>query len=349
MTNRGCVAGWIVLAILCAGCSHSADQSTSGGSDVQTGSDGKPIRIAYVTNGVAWFWTIGAAGAKAAGRDLGVDVSIHMPAEGIGDQKRIIEDLLVRGVDGIAISPIDPANQNDLINRAAERTNVIAQDADAPESNRLCYIGMDNYLAGRMCGELVEEALPDGGTVMIYIGRLEQDNARRRRQGLIDELLDREPNPNNYDPPGKVLKGEHYTILGTLTDQFDRAKGKANAEDTIAKYPDLGCMVGLFVYNPPLCLEALRQAGKLGQIKVVSFDEAEESLEGIEEGTVYGTIVQNPYMYGYKSVEVLTALAKGDRSVIPENRYIEFPARKIRKANVDEFWADMKSKLGDVK
>ncbi|NOX53203.1 MAG: sugar ABC transporter substrate-binding protein, partial [Planctomycetes bacterium] len=73
--------------------------------------------------------------------------------------------------------------------------------------------------------------------------------------------------------------------------------------------------------------------------------EAEESLQGIREGTVYGTVVQNPYMYGYKSVEVLTALAQGDRSVIPPNRYIEIPARQIRRDNVDEFWADLKEKL----
>ncbi|NOX55472.1 MAG: substrate-binding domain-containing protein, partial [Planctomycetes bacterium] len=204
----------VSLLVCGLGCSGGAGpaSSSSGG---QTGRRQKPIHVAYVTNGVASFWTIAAVGAKAAGRDLGVEVSVHMPAEGIGDQKRIIEDLLIRGVDGIAISPIDPANQTDLLNRAAEVTNLITQDADAPESNRLCYIGMDNYVAGRMCGQLVKEAMPDGGTVMIFVGRLEQDNARRRRQGVIDELLDRSPDPNRYDPPGKVLKGQKYTILGT--------------------------------------------------------------------------------------------------------------------------------------
>ncbi len=340
---------WLVVVVLLALAGCQRPVGPAGSEQAASGSKrNRPIRIAYVTNGVASFWTIAAVGAKAAGRDLGVEVSVHMPAEGIADQKRIIEDLLIRGVDGIAISPIDPANQTDLLNRAAEVTNLITQDADAPQANRLCYIGMDNYVAGRLCGQLVKEALPDGGTVMIFVGRLEQDNARRRRQGLIDELLGRPPDPNRYDPPGQVLKGDKYTILGTLTDQFDRAKAKANAEDAIARYPDLGCMVGLFVYNPPACLEALRQAGKLGKIKVVSFDEAEESLQGIKDGTVYGTVVQNPYLYGYKSVEVLAALARGDRSVIPPNRYIEIPARQIRRDNVDEFWADLKQKLAQA-
>ena len=64
-----------------------------------------------------------------------------------------------------------------------------------------------------------------------------------------DAILGRPENPTNFDPPGAVLEANGYKILGTLTDQFDHAKGKANAEDTLAKYPDIGCLVGLFAYN----------------------------------------------------------------------------------------------------
>jgi ribose transport system substrate-binding protein len=311
--------------------------------DAQVRRGAKP-KVAYVTNGIASFWVIAEQGVKAGGAKYGANVTTHMPAEGAADQKRIIEDLLTRGVDGIAISPIDPANQSAIINQACEITKVITHDSDAPGTKRLCYIGMDNYTAGRMCGKLVKEAMPEGGTVMIFIGRLEQDNARRR-QGVIDELLDRQPDPSRYDPPGERLKGEKYNVVGTLTDQFDRAKGKANAEDAIARYPDLGCMVGLFAYNPPLCLEALKQSGKAGKIKLVAFDEADETLQAIKDGTCYGTVVQNPYMYGMESVRVLTALAKGDKSVIPKDGFIDIPARQIKKDNVDEFWKDLKEKM----
>src|SRR5947208_3744013 len=156
---------------------------------------GQKPTVAYVTNGIASFWVIAEQGVKAGGEKYGANAKAYMPAEGVADQKRIIEDLLTRGVDGIAISPIDPANQGDLINHACEATKVITHDSDAPGTNRLCYIGMDNYTAGRMCGKLVKEAMPEGGSVMIFIGRLEQDNARRRRQGVIDELLDRSVDP----------------------------------------------------------------------------------------------------------------------------------------------------------
>ena len=105
-------------------------------------------------------------------------------------------------------------------------------------------------------------------------------------------------------------------------------------------------MVGLFAYNPPLILEALKGAGKLGKVKVIAFDEDAETLDGIKAGTVEGTIVQNPYMYGFKSVEVLDALSKGDRSVLPKNGMIDIPARTITKGNVDAFRKDLNEKLG---
>jgi ribose transport system substrate-binding protein len=345
-------AAGLLAVLMIAGCSKPPEGGGSGGSAGSgaaggtTGSGGAKKKVAFVSNGVASFWTIAAAGVKAAGEAVGVQTETLMPVEGISDQKRIIEDLLTRGIDGIAVSPIDAANQVELLNQAAKRTAVVTADSDAPGSNRALYIGMDNYSAGRMCGDLVREAMPKGGTVMLFIGRMEQDNAKRRRQGVIDAILGRPANPGNYDPPSGVIEGNGYKILGTLTDQFDRAKGKANAEDSLAKYPDLGCMVGLFAYNPPLMLEALAQANKLGKVKVVAFDEDDATLAGIQKGTVHGTVVQNPYMYGYKSVEVLAELAKGNKSVIPANQFIDIPARQIRKAEVDAFWADLKAKTG---
>lgn len=299
----------------------------------------------FVTNGVASFWDICKAGAEAAGDDLNVDVNVLMPS-GAVEQKQMIEDLTIRGVDGIAISPIDADNQVDIINKAAAATNLITADSDAPKADRLLYLGMDNYEAGRMCGQLVKEAIPDGGKIMIFIGRLEQDNAKRRRQGVIDELLDRSMDATRFDPPDQPLTGGKYEILGTLTDEFDQMRGKQNVEDTLSAHPDLACAVGLFVFNPPQILEALRGANKLGQVKVVGFDEADETLQGIIDGNVYGTVVQNPYEYGYQSIKVLNALANGDTSVIPESKFISIPARQIRKDNVEEFWADLKSKLG---
>jgi len=110
-------------------------------------------------------------------------------------------------------------------------------------------------------------------------------------------------------------------------------------------------MVGLFSYNPPAILEAVKGAGKLGQIKIVAFDEAAPTLQAIKDGYCHGTVVQDPYLYGYKSVELLAKLARGDRSLIPKNadKFIDIPARVIKKDNVDEFWTRLKQLTSGAK
>ena len=86
--------------------------------------------------------------------------------------------------------------------------------------------------------------------------------------------------------------------------------------------------------------------GYRGCHQILQYVEDAETLDGIKAGTVEGTIVQNPYMYGFKSVEVLDALSKGDRSVLPKNGMIDIPARTITKGNVDAFRKDLNEKLG---
>ena len=332
------------LLVCCGGCGRS--DSTGAKS---TNSKDRP-HVSYITNGVASFWVIAESGAKAGGEEIDADVTVLMPSQGVSDQKRMIEDMLTRGVDGIAVSPIDPTNQIDLLNKAAKHTRLITQDSDAPGSDRLMYLGMDNYVAGRLCGQLVEEALPEGGKVGIFVGRLEQDNARRRRQGIIDELLQRSHDPSRFDPPDETIHVGKWNIIGTYTDQFDRSVGKANAEDAMSRHPDLAGMVGLFAYNVPLILEALNQGDKLGKIKVISFDEANETLQGIKDGHVHGTVVQNPFEYGRQSVILLAGLTRGktlDELGVPEDKFVNIPARQIRQDNVEEFWAELKSNLGE--
>ena len=101
-------------------------------------------------------------------------------------------------------------------------------------------------------------------------------------------------------------------------------------------------MVGLFAYNMPMCLEAVKGAGKVGKIKLVSFDEQNPTLQGIKDGAVYATVSQQPYLYGKHSVRILAALARKDKSVIPPNGFLEVEIRVVKKDNVDAFWEELK-------
>src|SRR5438552_7200126 len=84
-------------------------------------------RIAFVTNNAADFWTIARHGTEKAGAELdNVDVEFRIPADGTAaEQRRIVDDLMTKGVAGFAISPVDPANQTQMINDAAQKAVVI--------------------------------------------------------------------------------------------------------------------------------------------------------------------------------------------------------------------------------
>ncbi|MAS79158.1 MAG: sugar ABC transporter substrate-binding protein [Opitutae bacterium] len=316
------------------------------------GTDKKKLRIAFVTNQIADFWNIAKAGCRDASKDLGVEIEVKMPPERSATlQKQIVEDLVNSGIQGIAISPLDADNQTAWLNSIAEKLHLITHDSDAPQSNRKAYVGMDNYKAGRMCGQLVKEALPDGGGVILFIGGMGQDNSKHRRQGVIDELFDRK-RPEKLDTKTydldleKVLDSGKYQIIRTIL--ADGQNAKAKAADAINAYPEMKAMVGLFEYNPPGCYKALEQAEKLGEIKIIGFDENDVTLQGIKDGTITGTIVQDPYQYGYQSAVILKSLLEGKKL---EQAFIDIPPRKVvRKAtkegevDVDEYWADLKAK-----
>ena len=61
---------------------------------------------------------------------------------------------------------------------------------DAPASKRLCYVGTNNYKAGVQAGELIKEVLPGGGKIMLFVGRIDAQNALERSNGIKDTLVD---------------------------------------------------------------------------------------------------------------------------------------------------------------
>ncbi len=67
----------------------------------------------------------------------------------------------------------------------------------------------------------------------------------------------------------------------------------------------------------PLILQAVKQAKKEGKVKIVAFDEEDETLQGVKDGHIYCTIVQQPYEFGYQSVRLLASIVRGDKSVLP--------------------------------
>jgi len=313
--KRQCILVLSLSVLLLLPSCNSANKTESPGAT-------KELKLAFVTNNNSDFWTIARKGMEKADGEL-ADVSAEFKIDSDGtaaEQKRIIDDLLTRGVDGIAISPVDPQNQTSLINEAAKKALIFTQDSDAPDSDRACYVGTDNVAAGRQAGELIKQVLPLGGKIMLFVGKLDARNAQERIQGIKE-----------------ILEGTRVQIIDVRTDDTDSARAKSNAADTIVKYPDIKALVGLWSYNGPAILSAVKDAGKVEKIKIVTFDEADDTLAGIQEGAIYATVVQQPFEFGYQAIKLMAQALKGDKSFIPANKQIIVPTLVVNKANVAEF------------
>src|SRR5829696_3407365 len=305
----------MLFTILLAGCQPASP--TGGGAGA-----GTTHKLAFVTNNSSDFWVIARKGTEKAAKEIpGIEVEFRMPADGTAaEQQRQVDDLLAKGIHGIAISPVDPANQTPMLNRAASQTLVVTQDSDAPNSNRICYIGTDNVEAGRQAGQLVKEALPNGGKIMVFVGVLDASNAQQRYQGLKE-----------------ALAGSNVSIIDVRTDNTDRVRAKSNAADSLVNNPDIAGMVGLWSYNGPAMLSAVREANKADKVKIVAFDEEDETLAGIKDGAIYATVVQQPFEFGYRSMELMAKVLNGDKSQIPASKQIFVQTIAVKKADVDEF------------
>jgi ribose transport system substrate-binding protein len=315
-------AGLLLAACAQQGGTGGTNTANSGATPGGAASGGGTKRLAFVTNNASDFWTIARKGVEKADAELpDVTAEFKIPSDGTAaEQKRIVDDLLSKGIDGIAISPVDPDNQTQLINEVSGKTLVFTQDSDAPNSQRACYVGTDNVAAGRQAGALIKEAIPQGGKIVLFVGKLDARNAKERKQGIEE-----------------ALAGSNVTILNTLTDDTDRVRAKANVSDTLVKTPDVAALVGLWSYNGPAILGAVRDAGKTGQVKIIAFDEEDETLAGIKDGSIYGTIVQQPYQFGYQAIKLMAAVLKGDKSGIPANKQLFVETKVIKKENVEDF------------
>src|SRR5262245_34503395 len=303
---------------------------------------GKP-RVAFVSNNPEAFWNIAEAGAKKAAEEYKVELLFRKPSPGnAATQKEEIDTVLNQGVKALAVSVIDPKNQGEYLDEVAGKVALLTQDNDAPKTKRLAYIGTNNYEAGRAVGKLVKEAMPEGGTVVIFVGQLEPLNARQRRQGVIDELAGRKAPDDLIDftpsPDGETF-GKYKLYKKTYLDQPEGAKkALENAVDALGQIPasENLCMVGLWAYNPPQCLAAVKDKVKEDsprrqRVRIVGFDEDFATLDGIKDGTIYATVVQDPYNFGYESVKLMAALARGDKSKVPEGGRRYIPYRVVQK------------------
>ncbi len=287
--------------------------------------------IAFVVNGPSDFWKIMEAAVAKAQQSL-PDFELQFVYPERADaavQRRLMDDLVAAGADAIAVSVVDPPTSSDAINSVAAQIPFFTFDSDAPQSNRIAYIGSSNTELGTAAGELMKKAMAGKtGKCVGFVGLSGADNAKERINGY-----------------NAAVAGTGLELIDVRGDDIDQTRARANVDDILVANPDVNCMVGFYSYNPPRIFEALQAAGKLGEITVVAFDEDPITLGAVADGSFAGTVVQNPYDWGAKGAALIAAYLNGDKSGIPADGVMIIPGLTLTQDNVKAFEEDFKKKL----
>lgn len=313
----------VCLAALFQGCDNQGS-NTSAGAGPQ-----KKLRLAFVANNANDYWSIMRLGCDAGVRQAGdVDLDFRSPGERTAaGQQQILSELVAAGVDGIAISPIDAGQETDFLNSIPTNVLLVCADSDAENSRRVCYIGTDNVAAGKQAAELLKAALPQGGKVVLFVGYPNAQNAKERIEGIQGDLA-----------------GSNLQIIDTFADDSKSTLAQKNAEEALAKYPDLAGMLALNSYNGPAVLMSVLGANKAGQVKIVCFDQDSDTMTAITSGNIYGTIVQNPFSIGRQTILCMSKCLHGDKTELAAGKIL-IPAQAVTKDNIAAFQAAQKDIL----
>ncbi|HZO84628.1 MAG TPA: substrate-binding domain-containing protein [Verrucomicrobiae bacterium] len=230
--------------------------------------ESKKPRLVFITTGTNSFWQDAASGIEAGASNFQAEIEILTTSPDAIDQE----------ADGIAFAPL-----YGVVQLVASR-------------GKSCFIGLDQYKAGRKAGALARDLLPEGGKLLIICQRPDSATLQERRQGIVDELL--EPDFLVIDATGKHAISEHR---------------------------DAALIIALSTRDLTGCLDALCAIDKLGHVKLIALEEDAVSREALTAGHVSGIITAQPYEYGYHAVRVLAALARGDLSVLPKSGFLDLP------------------------
>jgi ribose transport system substrate-binding protein len=302
------------------------------------------VSIVFITGGSGPYWQRTVNGAKTAADEFDANLRVEIPSvdEGVSEQTELLESLREQPVDGVAVSPLDADGQTPLINKLSKQTFLVTFDADASDSQRQSHVGTTNYAAGRACARLVRDAIPQGGKIAVLVANSTKENIIDRKgafQERIGQFADDDVKP------GDPLK---YTIVGFYEDGGSAEKCAANIREAIKQHPDLACLVGMNAQHGPTLMRVLKEDGQLGKLKVVAFDDAPATLQGVEDGHIYATLAQDSFGFGYEAVKILCNLKRGDAVAVPMGGRgaVYFGVEVVNQKNVDNFRQRMADQTG---
>jgi ribose transport system substrate-binding protein len=304
----------VLLAVVVIGVS-----ACSGGSGSGTPADApRKYRFAVIPKALDIpVFDYARKGAERAAKELG-NVEVIWRGPETGDQlkqKEILEAFITQRVDGIAISCLNGDFLTEAINRAVDSgIPVVTWDADAPNSKRLAFYGVDDKTGGRIMGEEAVKLLGGKGTVALMTS-MGATNLQRRLDGVTEVLA------------------KHPDIR--IVETFDVKEDTVKAAELIAtgtnRYPGLGAWISVGGW-PVFTRNALVPVPK--STYVISFDTIQPAPQLLKEGKVQILIGQKYFGWGIEPVKMLAGIKAGR---MPTEKIIDSGVDVVRQDNVDAY------------
>lgn len=282
------------------------------------------MTIAYITNGnTNEGWTLINGGAKEAGKKAGVKF-IELAAEKgeLSKQLAIVEDMITRRVDAIAIAPVDSAGIAPAVKRAlAAGIPVVAVDTNITGANVTSYVATDNIKAANVQGGWAAEQIKDGDKVMYVTGDQGQSTGQERKKGFVDALKAKHP---------------HVKIIEVST-TWDQTQAQNGVESALRANNDIKLIACAWDGGALGAVAAMKGYGiRPGEIKLAGFDGSPGGLDMMKQGWQQANAAQMLAKIGAVGVETAIAAAKKQKV---EAR-IDTGAFLVLPSNVDKFAKD---------
>lgn len=284
------------LAVFLAGCGKSSESAGV----ATSAAGGKRLTVALLlkSKGNAYFISC-RAGAEKAAKALGIDLLVDGPTDSDpAKQNEIVENWITLGVDVIAAACDNREGISTALRRAQSRgIKVITYDADALPDARTFFVNQatPEGIAQTIADEGAR-LLNSEGELAIILSTLTSANQQEWRQRIEARVAEKYPKM-------KIV------AVRPCDDLKDKAQAEATA--LLSAYPQLKLIMNICSPAVPGAAEAVKQAGKVGRVKVIGLGLPNENRRYVKEGVTESVILWKTEDLGYLTIEAAVALAKG--------------------------------------
>jgi ribose transport system substrate-binding protein len=292
--------------LVIAGCNRPRNDSAADGSSGTTGANGKKLQIAVIPKGTSHeFWKSVHFGAEQAAAELGnVEILWRGPVKesDTSSQIQVVKSMVTRGVDGIVLAPNQKGGLVDAVEESIdEGIPVVIFDSGLDEGpDVVSYVATDNFKGGQMAADAMAQAIGEKGNVILLRYMAGSESTEQREEGFLAGI---EQYPDIKVVSSDQRGGDNATASKEKVDQLLQLYGR-----------DLAGIFAVCEPNANGTLEALRNAGVDGKVKLIAFDPSDALIEALKDGSCAGIVLQDPVKMGYQSVMTLAAAIGGQEA-----------------------------------